>query len=172
MFYAVFDTAAGWIGILGSATGLRQATLPQRTERAAYELLRPGPEDAVAATQRFGDLIDRYRAYFSGHRVDFPDKLDFDDATPFQCGVWRAVRGIPCGQTRSYAWVAGWVGSPKAVRAVGQALAGNPLPIIIPCHRVVAGNGGLGGFSGGLQMKTLLLRLEANPAANNKSNIR
>jgi methylated-DNA-[protein]-cysteine S-methyltransferase len=58
------------------------------------------------------------------------------------------------------------------MRAVGQALARNPLPIIIPCHRVVAGNGGLGGFSGGLQMKRLLLKLEANPATNNKSNIR
>jgi methylated-DNA-[protein]-cysteine S-methyltransferase len=172
MFYTIFDTAAGWVGILGSARGLRRATLPQRTEQTVYGLLGDSLKNATASPQRFADLIDRYRAYFSGHWADFPDALDLALATPFQRAVWQAARDIPYGQTRSYKWVADRVGNPKATRAVGQALARNPLPIIIPCHRVLAKNGGFGGFSGGLQVKKMLLRLEANPAANNKSNIR
>jgi len=160
LYYVVFSTSAGWIGILGSITGLRRATLPQRTERAVYSLLGDSLKDAVLAPQRFGDLVDRYRAYFSRIRVDFPDKLDLVGATLFQQAVWWATRLIPHGQTRSYTWMAAKAGSPKAMRAVGQALARNPLPVIIPCHRVLAGDGGLGGFSGGLQMKRWLLEME------------
>jgi methylated-DNA-[protein]-cysteine S-methyltransferase len=160
MFHAVFNTAAGWVGIAGSAGGLRRATLPQLTERAVYDLLRDDLENATASLRRFGDLIDRYRAYFSGHQVDFPDKIDLNGATPFQQAVWQAARHIPYGQTRSYTWVAAQVGRPKAMRAVGQAMARNPLPVIVPCHRVLAGNGGLGGFTGGIEMKKHLLCLE------------
>lgn len=170
-YYVVFSTTTGWIGILSSVIGLRRTTLPQASERAVYALLGDFLKDAVLAPQRFGDLIDRYRAYFSGHQVDFPDKLDLSTATPFQQAVWRATRLIPYGETRSYTWVAGRAGSPKAMRAVGQALARNPLPIIIPCHRVLAGDGGPGGFSGGLQAKRSLLIMEANPATSNRSNI-
>ncbi len=160
MFYVVFDTAAGWVGILGSARGLRRATLPQQTEWAVYSLLGDSLKNATASPQWFADLIDRYRAYFSGCQADFPDVLDLTNATPFQRAVWQAARGIPYGQTRSYAWVASQTGNPKAARAVGQALARNPLPIIIPCHRVLSQDGGLSGFSGGLKMKRFLLRLE------------
>jgi methylated-DNA-[protein]-cysteine S-methyltransferase len=162
MYYAVFDTVVGWVGIVGSDRGLRLATLPQQSERAACELLGD-LKNAAASSRRFGDLIKRYRAYFSGHQVDFLDKLDLNGATPFQCAVWQATRQIPYGQTRGYAWVAAAAGRPGAVRAAGQALARNPLPIIIPCHRVLASDGGLGGFSGGLEMKKLLLKLEAAP---------
>lgn len=164
MYYAVFETAAGWVGILGSANGLRRATLPQRSERAAYDLIGDSLKNAAAAPQRFGGLIDRCRAYFSGQPADFPDELDLDGSTVFQRKVWQAARQIPYGQTRGYAWVADRAGNPKAARAAGQALARNPLPVIIPCHRVLAGDGQLGGFSGGLAMKRLLLKLEANPA--------
>ncbi len=160
MYYAVFNTAAGWVGILGSAAGLRRATLPQRTEGAVYELMGDSLKNAAASPQRFGDLIERCRVYFSGHRADFPDELDLAGATPFQCAVWQATRQIRYGQTRSYAWVAGGAGRPGATRAAGQALARNPLPVIIPCHRVLSKDGRLGGFRGGLQMKRLLLKLE------------
>ncbi|GAI87660.1 unnamed protein product, partial [marine sediment metagenome] len=74
---------------------------------------------------------------------------------------WEETRLIPYGETRSYAWVAKQVGKPKAARAVGQAMGSNPLPIIIPCHRVITSNGKLGGFGGGLEMKRQLLSLEA-----------
>jgi len=93
----------------------------------------------------------------------FPDRLDLSGATPFQRMVWEATRLIPYGETRSYAWVAGQVNKPGAARAVGQALGRNPLPIIIPCHRVIRGDGSLGGFSNGLEVKERLLHLE-NPA--------
>jgi len=99
-------------------------------------------------------------AYFTGQRVDFPDRLDLSGATPFQRGVWQAARLIPYGETRSYAWVAGQIGKPKAARAVGQALGRNPLPLIVPCHRVLAADGGIGGFSGGVEMKKYLLAHE------------
>lgn len=160
MFHTIFNTAAGWVGILGSARGLRRATLPQRTEQAVYDLLGDSLKNSTVSPQWFTDLIDRYRAYFSGLRTDFPDTLDLAFGTPFQRAVWQATRHIPYGKTRSYKWVADRVGSPKALRAVGQALARNPLPIIIPCHRVLSKDGGLGGFSGGLKIKRFLLRLE------------
>jgi methylated-DNA-[protein]-cysteine S-methyltransferase len=166
MFYAIFNTTAGWVGILGSARGLRRATLPKRKEQVVYGLLGDSLKNATASPQWFADLIDRYRAYFSGLQTDFPDALDLVFGTPFQRVVWQAARDIPYGQTRSYQWVADRVGSPKAFRAVGQALARNQLPIIIPCHRVLSKDGGLGGFSGGLRMKRFLLRLEANAPGN------
>jgi len=123
------------------------------------------PEDinnAVWSPPYFHDLMERLKAYFSGYAVAFPDKLDLSGATSFQREVWRATRLIPHGETRSYAWIARHVKKPGAFRASGQALGKNPLPILIPCHRVLASNGTLGGFTGGIEMKQYLLRLEAS----------
>ena len=105
--------------------------------------------------------MERLRAYFSGHQIAFPDKLDLSGATPFQRKVWEITRLIPYGKTRSYLWVVEQIKQPGAAQAVGQALSRNPLPIIVPCHRVVASDGKLGGFSGGVEMKRRLLFLEA-----------
>jgi methylated-DNA-[protein]-cysteine S-methyltransferase len=80
--------------------------------------------------------------------------------TPFALRVYKAVLTIPLGQVRTYKWVAGKIGSPRAYRAVGQALKNNPWPIIIPCHRVIASNGNLGGYSSGIGRKKKLLELE------------
>ncbi len=110
----------------------------------------------------FKDLIERFRAYFYGHKVVFADELDLSGATSFQCRVWKATGLIPYGETRSYMWVAEQIGKPGAVRAVGQALSRNPLPIIIPCHRVLSSDGRLGGFTGGVETKRSLLSLEAS----------
>jgi O-6-methylguanine DNA methyltransferase len=99
----------------------------------------------------------------SGERVEFGDwPLDMRQATPFQRRVWRAVRRIPWGQTRTYWWVAVRIGDPRAARAIGQAMGANPLPLVVPCHRVIRTGGGLGGFGGGLEMKRRLLTLEGN----------
>ncbi len=162
LFYSVFLTAAGWVGMLGSSDGLRRVILPRRSEQEVRVLLSV---DAAPAPGSFNDLQERLQLYFSGHKVDFPDKLDFTGATPFQHRVWQAARLIPYGQTRSYQWLAGQTGSPGAARAVGQALGKNPLPIIIPCHRVLASDGSPGGFSGGIEMKKLLLKLEGITAS-------
>ena len=93
-------------------------------------------------------------------QVLLSSKLDLGDITRFQQSVWQVVRTIPYGETRSYGWVADKLGLPKAARGVGQALARNPLPIVIPCHRVIGNNGSLGGFGGGVEVKEFLLRLE------------
>jgi len=158
--YITFNTDAGWLGILGSVKGLLRTTLPQRSAEEARHQLGDNVNQAVWSPHWFENLVERLMAYFSGHRVAFPDELDLSIATPFQREVWEAARLISYGETRSYAWVAEQMGKPKAVRAVGQALGKNPLPIIIPCHRVIASDGKLGGFSEGLEMKRFLLRLE------------
>jgi len=158
--YIIFKTSYGWVGILGSSAGLRFTTLPQPSEKAAITSLGNDVSEAVPTTERFSDLIKRFQAYFSGQSVAFPDELDYRGFTPFQRAVWQTTRRIPYGQTRSYGWVAHQLGKPGAARAVGQALGKNPFPIIVPCHRVLAGDGGLGGFSGGLETKNSLLTLE------------
>jgi O-6-methylguanine DNA methyltransferase len=88
--------------------------------------------------------------------------LDLAAGTPFQQKVWAALREIPAGQTESYGRLAAALGAPKAARAVGSACAANPIPLLIPCHRVLPSGGGLGGFSGGLHWKRLLLAREAS----------
>lgn len=159
--YSIFDTKAGWMGILGSIRGLRCITLPQHSAEEARQLLSASLKHASISSSLFEDLIKRLRAYFEGDKVDFADVLDLQEASPFQCEVWHKTRLIPYGETRSYLWVAEQIGKPKAARGVGHALSRNPLPIIIPCHRVIASNGSLRGFRGGLEMKGYLLSLES-----------
>ena len=159
--YITFNTSMGWVGILGSAKGLLRTTLPQRSAQEALRLLGDRVNYATQALHLYEDLMERLLSYFAGHKVTFPDKLDLSGTTPFQRQVWEITRLIPYGETRSYAWVAEQIKKVRAVQAVGQALARNPLPIIVPCHRVVTNNGKLGGYSGGLEMKRYLLWLEA-----------
>jgi methylated-DNA-[protein]-cysteine S-methyltransferase len=160
LYYVIFNTSSGWVGILSSINGLLRITLPSPLATEAQQRLGDNVNRAVQSSQFFQDLMNRLGAYFAGHKADFPDKLDLSAATDFQRQVWEATRLIPYGETRSYAWVAEQIEKPKAVRAVGQALGKNPLPVIIPCHRVLASGGGLGGFSGGMEMKKFLLHLE------------
>jgi methylated-DNA-[protein]-cysteine S-methyltransferase len=157
--YVTFSTDMGWIGILSSAWGLLRTTLPQPSEQEARRLL--GAEHAIWYPRLFEDLIQRFRAYFDGRRVTFPDRPDLSGATNFQRRVWEITRLIPYGNTKSYLWVAEQIEKPAAARAVGQALARNPLPIIVPCHRVLTSSGKLGGYGGGIEMKKKLLYLES-----------
>jgi methylated-DNA-[protein]-cysteine S-methyltransferase len=161
MEFIVFKTQKGWIAILGSARGLLRVTLPQHSAEEAFKLLGEMAKSATPSPGRFRDAVKRLKAYFSGNKVSFPDELDLSSATPFQREVWQITRLIPYGETRSYRWLAEKIGKPGAAQAAGQALSRNPLPIIIPCHRVIGSDGSLGGFSGGLEMKNRLLRLEA-----------
>jgi len=160
--YVTFNTSMGWMALLGSITGLLRSTLPHRSAEEASQLLGNSIDYAAWSPHLFADLIVRLQRYLAGHRVTFPDELNLSRATAFQRQVWEATRLIPYGETRSYGWVAGRVGKPGAARAVGQALTRNPLPVIIPCHRVVAGNGEPGGYRGGVGLKGYLLFLEAS----------
>lgn len=159
--HAIFATTMGWVVILGSSQGIRHTTLPQPSAQDACRLLGVPANCTGPSPKLLASLIERLQAYFDGAKVDFPDKLDLSGATQFQRQVWQITRLIPHGNTRSYKWVAKQLGKPGASRAVGQALGKNPLPIMIPCHRVVGSDNGLGGFIAGLDMKRRLLHLEA-----------
>ena len=99
------------------------------------------------------------REYFAGVRKAFSVPIS-PKGTPFQRRVWDALRGIPYGETVSYGEVARRIGSPRACRAVGMANHRNPIPIVIPCHRVIGADGGMTGYGGGLEIKKILLELE------------
>ena len=161
LFYDIFKTPAGWIGILASSQGCLRTTLPQHSSELALTELGKDAISAIRSPAYLNNLRREFEAYFNGEEVAFLGALDLSGATPFERAVWEATRLIPRGETRSYAWVANQISNPRAPRAVGQALARNPLPIIIPCHRVLTTNGKLGGFGGGLKMKEFLLALEA-----------
>jgi methylated-DNA-[protein]-cysteine S-methyltransferase len=105
-------------------------------------------------------LMYELDAYFKGDLKEFNQKIKFISGTAFEQRVWLALKEIPYGETRSYKWIAEKIACPKAVRAVGQALGKNPLPIILPCHRVIASDGSIGGFSCGVGIKRWLLRHE------------
>lgn len=107
----------------------------------------------------FDDAREQLRAYFAKELRVFNLPLA-PRGTPFQLEVWRALRAIPYGETRSYAQIARGIGKPEAIRAVGAANGANPLPIVVPCHRVIGSNGSLTGFGGGLAAKRFLLDLE------------
>lgn len=159
--YVTFDTKLGWVGILASARGLWRVTLPQSSLQDAEKQLGDVISRATLYPRFFEDLTARIRGYFSGQRTAFPDRLDLSGASDFQRRVWEETRRIPYGETRSYSWIASQIGKPESARAVGQALGRNPLPLVIPCHRVLGSDGGLCGFGGGLRMKQYLLNLEA-----------
>jgi methylated-DNA-[protein]-cysteine S-methyltransferase len=119
---------------------------------AAGARLEPAPE-------RLGAVKDQLEEYFAGERTDFALALA-PQGSPFQLEVWEALRTIPFGETRSYGEIARAIGRPNASRAVGAANGANPIPIVVPCHRVIGADGSLTGFGGGLRAKTVLLELE------------
>ena len=114
------------------------------------------------APEAISESAKQIQAYLSGLRLGFDIKVDLSPLTPFQRQVLHATQEIQPGQVVTYSEIAKRIGNPKSVRAVGQALGRNPIPIVIPCHRVIAANGSLGGYSGGggLDTKAKLLKLE------------
>ena len=164
--YALVDTALGACGIAWSAAGrLVRLQLPERNRAATEARLTSGFLESVAASppphvdQSIHDLV----RYAWGEKVDFSNVLlDLDGVPPFHREVFDAARTIGWGETVSYGALARRIGSPGAARAVGQALSRNPVPIIIPCHRVLASGQRMGGFSahGGTRTKARLLALE------------
>ncbi|ALS24222.1 methylated-DNA--[protein]-cysteine S-methyltransferase [Paenibacillus naphthalenovorans] len=129
------------------------------TKLRAWSRLRYGTEEWERAPKSLAEAAGQLRDYFAGALHSFHLPLDLK-GTPFQVKVWEALTEIPFGSTRSYKDIAERIGSPKAVRAVGGANNGNPVPIIVPCHRVIGANGTLVGYGGGLDKKTFLLQHE------------
>lgn len=157
----IFKTDWGWLGLAASERGVIKLTLPQPSLAAAWERLENAvPEGVPVSPETFQPVVDQLQRYFHGEAVEFDVPLDLSAHTPFLREVWEATHTIPYGETRSYAELAATVGRPRAYRAVGRAMALNPVPIIIPCHRVIGSNGGLHGYGGGLDLKRRLLDME------------
>jgi O-6-methylguanine DNA methyltransferase len=114
----------------------------------------------VVSEEKTADVRKQLQQYFDGHRTEFQLELDPRSGTEFQKQCWSFVAQIPYGETRSYQEIANLVGRPKACRAVGSANGANPIPIVVPCHRVINADGHLGGYGGGLDIKEQLLAHE------------
>ncbi len=165
MDYALFPSSLGWIGIAGSARGIACIVLPTEhpaigLQRLCERLKSPLCEMREREPSTFGSLPLRLAAYMCGEEITFHDPIDQTGWTRFRSRVWNATRQIPYGETRSYSWVAATIGQPRACRAVGQALHNNPVPILVPCHRVIGADKALTGFGGGVALKQQLLSLE------------
>ena len=159
MNYDYLDTSIGRVLIAGDTETIRRIAFPKNGKAVAPE---PGWEHSARGP--VGEAIRQLREYFVGLRTGFDLPLA-PEGTSFQRAVWRQLQDIPYGATISYGELARRVGNPKASRAVGAANGANPIPIVIPCHRVIGANGKLTGFGGGLPIKQALLSLEASSEA-------
>jgi O-6-methylguanine DNA methyltransferase len=173
--YTNFDSLVGPLQIAASDKGLvllkfsgnrwpRRSTQPNGKKSPAATSCSAGVRGnplskAVESTEKLEPYLDQLRQYFGGERREFTLPLDLC-GTEFQLRCWHALLEIRYGETRTYAQLARAVGSPSGFRAVGAANGANPVSIIVPCHRVIASDGTLGGYGGGLEVKERLLRLE------------
>ncbi len=166
LHFHIFQTDAGFCGVAWRASGIVRFQLPSRSADAARSaILRRLPEAIETRPDGpVGILVGRARAYFAGEPIDFSDvPVDLGRQEPFFDAVYGYVRELRWGETTTYGAVAKALGAgPEAARAVGQAMATNPLPLIIPCHRVLAAGNKVGGFSapGGSDSKRRMLELE------------
>ena len=161
LYYTTMESPFGRLTLVATPTGLCRVGLPGEGRDALEEWLTrwAGPEPLEENPAALSPAVAQLREYFSRLRREFDLLLDLR-GTPFQQQVWAELRKVPYGQTVSYGELARRVGRPAAARAVGQAVGANPVPIIVPCHRVVGANGSLVGYGGGLEIKSALLRLE------------
>jgi O-6-methylguanine DNA methyltransferase len=158
---ATVDSPMGGLTLVGSERGLFHVFLPRGGRAVTGSLLRktiPGVQ-FVRNDARMAEPVRQLREYFEGKRTEFSVALDVQ-GTAFQMKVWKALTRVAYGETESYTDIGRRIGRPQAARAVGAACGANPVPIIIPCHRIVGRDGSLTGFAGGLPMKEKLLELE------------
>ena len=171
--YTVFKTRWGYFGLAGTEKGLLRSHLPASRYGQVRCRLLAGLSDSRFQKDFFKPVQQQIVFYFEGGSVDFSKNipLELDVFSNFVRLVLTACRGIRFGQTSSYGELAKKLGRPTISRAVGGALAKNPLPLIIPCHRVICGDGKIGGFSapGGKDLKARLLRQEQTSLASHKS---
>lgn len=152
-YYTYVDTPVGTLLLAGNDHGLQLISFQCGKGSRAPE------PDWLESPSFFRGVTRQLAEYFRGKRITFELKLA-PRGTPFQLAVWNALVRIPYGRTRSYADIAKTIGRPRAVRAVGTANGSNPLPIVVPCHRVIGKDGSLVGYGGGLKIKQALLALE------------
>jgi len=164
MKYTIFSTAWGYFGLAADKKGLIRTCLPHKDRKTVEKCLLAGLENPQFNKNLLRPLQKQIIAYFAGKSTLRPQSsaLRLLNLTPFARKVLAACRKIPAGKTVSYSQLAGMIGKPRASRAVGSALARNPIPLIIPCHRVIHSDGSLGNFSafGGTSTKSKLIKLE------------
>lgn len=154
--YCTYPTPLGELLLVTRNGALVNVGLPGQN----IEPPRPATVGTQDPGEHLGAITQQLDEYFSGQRTTFDMKTDLSETTDFRRAVLEHLTTIPYGETRTYTQVAEAVGRPRAVRAVGSACATNPVPIVIPCHRVLRSDGSLGGYAGGLDMKRTLLELE------------
>ena len=163
--YITFKSGRWWFSLSWSAAGISRLRFGLTAPDGSIEGL-PSlsntlfPVPGCTPPHFIIEAEKQLRAYFEGNPVTFSLPLDMSGATPFQKAVWRAAMDIPFGEASTYAAVAASAGYPGAARAAGNALGANPIPVIVPCHRVLPASGGIGGFSGGPELKKALLAHE------------
>jgi methylated-DNA-[protein]-cysteine S-methyltransferase len=162
--FNIMPTKWGHVAAAISKHGIRHLILPQASKEEAFDMLCKKVRDEKLVPDNkeliFKKLAGQLKNYFNGQLVEFSYKLDYNVATVFQRQVWCVARTISFGSKQTYGWIADKVGDPESRRAVGQALNANPIPLLVPCHRIIAARGRLGGFGGGTEVKSKLLRLE------------
>jgi methylated-DNA-[protein]-cysteine S-methyltransferase len=158
MNYCYLDTPIGKLLVAGDEQGVHRITFPTKGKPGEAALPEAGWTESVRGPVK--EAVRQLKEYFAGRRTEFDLPLA-PDGTGFQKSVWRHLRDIPYGETISYGELARRLGNPKASRAVGAANGSNPLPIVIPCHRVIGSNGKMTGFGGGIPVKEALLALES-----------
>lgn len=162
--FRVMKTRHGWIGFCAGEKGVRRSYLPVRTEAEIRRAIRREFADAVEAPRLLPPVADELKRFFEGEPVAFRNiKLDWSGHSNFEVDVWRACSEIEYGKLGTYKSLAERLASPGAARAVGLAMSHNPFAPIVPCHRVLKSDGGLGGYSGpgGVVYKQRLLDMEA-----------
>lgn len=160
--FTTMDSPVGTLLLAGTEKGLLRVAFEVEDLDVVLDALgRKVSGRILKAPKRLDQARAEIDEYFQRRRTNFDVKLDFSLSSGFRQLVQRYLPNIAYGTTKSYKEVAGLVGNPKAIRAVGTACATNPLPIVVPCHRVLRANGQLGGYAGGLAAKTALLELES-----------
>ncbi len=159
--YSHLNPAFGPVFVAKTAKGVCFINLSKISEAGFQSLLRKKfQKQSIRDDSALKSVTNELRDYFNGNKVNFKSLLDLKTGTIFQRMVWDKIAEIPHGELRTYKWIASEIGNINAVRAVGNAVGKNPVPPIIPCHRVIRTDGKLGGFSSGIPLKKWLLKLE------------
>jgi len=161
-YYAIFKTSLGWCGIIYGRHGLTKIYLPGMKKEKLKKNIHSYNKSIVEHTGRIKVLVRNICSYFKGKNVRLNLLVDMKTMTEFEKKVYKQAMKIPFGKVKSYKWIAEKAGVPNGARAVGNALSKNPVPLIIPCHRVIKSDGKLGGFSapGGILIKRKMLSIE------------
>ncbi|MCX7919907.1 MAG: methylated-DNA--[protein]-cysteine S-methyltransferase [bacterium] len=164
IYYTAISSTIGKLYLAATERGLARIRIGKNNDKSLFlkELYALYPSCSIEENSvPFRKIIQLLNQYFSGKKINISRlSFDFSLGTPLQQSIWKILCQIPYGQLRSYQWIAEQINNPNAARAVGQATGKNPIPILVPCHRVINKNGTLGGYSGGINIKRKLLEIE------------